>query len=247
VDEGPVLDDPGRSGSARERDQGSGSQSAKRRRRRSDRDEGLPPSVVDELRRSTAPGEARKLQAGLQSAATAFQAERFRDARRLLDPLAKRHPGVAAIRELHGLSLYRLGRWLDAIGELEAVEQLSDTADHHPVLADAHRALGHEDAVERLWDELRRAGVGVEVLTEGRIVTAAARADRGELPSAIALLEAGPVDVRRPATHHLRLWYALGDAYEGAGDVARARALFRRVAAVAPDFADVERRLHALA
>jgi hypothetical protein len=100
--------------------------------------------------------------------------------------------------------------------------------------------------VERLWEELRQGGVGVEVLTEGRIVTAGARADQGDLRSAIALLEAGPVDVRRPKEHHLRLWYALAALYERAGDVPRARALLGRLVAVEPGFADAASRLAGL-
>ena len=118
-----------------------------------------------------------------------------------------------------------MGRWRQAVTELEAAEELTDSVEQHPVLADAHRALGHADAVERLWDELRRGGVGVEVLTEGRIVTAGARADGATSRGAIALLEGGPVEVRRPQEHHLRLWYALAALYERAGDLPRARAL----------------------
>ena len=100
--------------------------------------------------------------------------------------------------------------------------------------------------MERLWDELRRGGVGVEVLTEGRIVTAGARADRGDLRRAIDLLEAGPVEVRRPREHHLRLWYALAALYERAGDLPRARALLRGLVAEDPGFADAATRLAGL-
>ena len=42
-------------------------------------------------------------------------------------------------------------------------------------------------------------------------------ADAGRMADAIAMLEAGPVDVRRPQEHHLRLWYALAAMYERAG------------------------------
>jgi tetratricopeptide (TPR) repeat protein len=44
----------------------------------------------------------------------------------------------------------------------------------------------------------------------------------------------------------LRLWYALGDLYERAGEIPHARELFRRVAAVDPDLADVAQRVAAL-
>jgi tetratricopeptide (TPR) repeat protein len=202
--------------------------------------------VRAELARAGSPRRADRWAASLQEAATAYDAERFHDARRLLEPLASAARAVPAVRELLGLTTYRLGRWSQAVTELEAAEDLSDSVDQHPVLADAHRALGHADAVERLWDELRRGGVGVEVLTEGRIVTAGTRADEGDLRGAIALLEEGPVAVSRPREHHLRLWYALAALYEQAGDVPRARALLGRLVAAEPGFADAARRLESL-
>jgi tetratricopeptide (TPR) repeat protein len=184
--------------------------------------------------------------ARLAEASTAYQHDRFDDARRLLRPLAERAPSVAAVRELHGLTLYRLGRWRQAIRELEAFHALSGSVDQHPVLADSFRALGRHDEVTRRWDELRRAGAPVEVLVEGRIVAAGDLADQGRLEEAIRLLEAGPVKVRSPRAHHLRLWYALASLYERAGELPRARALLRRVAAADREFADVGARLRAL-
>jgi hypothetical protein len=46
--------------------------------------------------------------------------------------------------------------------------------------------------------------------------------------------------------HHIRLTYALADLVERAGDIPRARQLFRRVADADPDFADVSNRLRTL-
>ena len=102
------------------------------------------------------------------------------------------------------------------------------------------------DAVERLWDELRRTGADVAVVIEGRIVMAGALADKKRFPEAVKVLEQGPVDVRKPHEHHLRLWYALADLYEKAGDVARARSLFTRLATADPEFGDVLDRLDSL-
>ena len=53
-------------------------------------------------------------------------------------------------------------------------------------------------------------------------------------------------DVKRVHEHHLRLWYALGDLYERAGDIPRARDMFDRVAKRDRAFADVAERLAAL-
>jgi tetratricopeptide (TPR) repeat protein len=63
------------------------------------------------------------------------------------------------------------------------------------------------------------------------LVQAGALADRSRLEEAIELLAtaAKKGDIRRPKDHHLRTWYALADLYERAGEVPRARELFRRV------------------
>ena len=56
-----------------------------------------------------------------------------------------------------------------------------------------------------------------------------------------------PVKPTRSAgTHHARLWYALADLYERAGDAPKARDLFARVVAAEPGLADAAERLHAL-
>ena len=49
--------------------------------------------------------------------------------------------------------------------------------------------------------------------------------------------------MKRPADHHLRVWYVLADLYERAGDLPRARELFDRIARADPSFADVAERL----
>lgn len=206
----------------------------------------LPDDVRTEVAREAGPAWAGRVQDRLQDAAKAFERERFRDALRILTGLSERAPGSAAVRELHGLTLYRLGRWRAAIKELEVAELLGGSVDHHPVLMDSHRALGRHGDVERLWDEMRRGGASVEALTEGRIVLAGSLADAGKVREAVALLEQGPVKVRKPKDHHLRLWYALAATYERAGDVPRARQLFGRVLDADPEFADVADRYDAL-
>jgi hypothetical protein len=206
----------------------------------------LPDDVRQEVAQHAGPAWAGRVQDRLQDAAKAFERERFRDALKLLGPLSERAPGSAAVRELHGLTLYRLGRWRAAIKELEVAELLGGSVDHHPVLMDCHRAQGRHAEVERLWDELRRGGASVETLTEGRIVLAGSLSDKGKVRDAVTVLEQGPVNVRKPKDHHLRLWYALAATYEQAGDVPRARQLFGRVLAADPEFADVEDRYDAL-
>lgn len=187
-----------------------------------------------------------KLTEGLQKASRSIDRGYEQEALRILRPLKDRHPAEPDVREMLGVALYRLGRWAQARKELEAYVELTGSATQHPIIMDCARALGRHTIVERLWEELRAASPAAEVMTEGRIVAAGSLADRGRLPEAIKLLERGPLAPRRIAEHHLRLWYALADLHERAGDIPGARFLFRKVSARDPSFVDVAERLAGL-
>lgn len=212
--------------------------------------ETLPDHVEDsvraELAKAVGVGRADRYEQRLKDATRAFEAERYNDALRVLKKLADDAPGAAAVRELYGLTLYRLGRWRAAAKELEAFRQLTDSTEQNPVLADCYRALRQYAKVDELWTELGAASPGAELVTEGRIVAAGARADQGDAAGAVRLLEQGFTFPKRPREHHLRRAYALADAYERVGDVGRARELFERVATVDPEFADARQRARAL-
>lgn len=198
------------------------------------------------LRRAVGGAKVERLEARLKDASRAFRRERFDEARRILRPVADAAPTAESVRELLGLTYYRLGRWKLAVTELEAFRDLAGSTEQHPVLADCYRALGRHAKVEELWDELRRASPSAALIAEGRIVFAGSLADQGRLPDAISVLEASKPPARRPQPHHLRVTYALADLYERAGDVPRARQLFGIVAAADPELGDVEARLRAL-
>ncbi len=217
----------------------------RRARKKAEGDE-LPSEVHDELRKALGPERAAGLERRLAIATRAYERDRYREALTELRVLVRLAPEVAAVRELYGLTLYRLGRWREALRELRAFHELTGSFDQHPVIADCERALGHDKAVLVAWDAVRQAGVDREVLVEGRLVVAGMFADRGDLKEAIALLGPGGKSLRHPDTCHLRQWYTLGDLYERAGDLPRARELFDRVASFAPELFDVESRLAAL-
>lgn len=186
---------------------------------------------------------ATTLRLRLGEAATAFAGERYIDARRILKPIVDEAPGSMTARELYGLTLYRLGKWRDAVRQLEELNSLEPgSTAQHPVLADSYRALGRYERVDELWLELREASPSPELVNEGRIVMAGSLADRGRLADAIRTLEKGWRTPRRPADHHLRRAYALADLYEQAGEIPRARALFGWIDGIDPEFADVAER-----
>jgi tetratricopeptide (TPR) repeat protein len=201
--------------------------------------------VADDLAAAVGERDAPAATRRLADAVRAFERDRYVEVTRLLRPLAERAPRVAAVRELLGLAAYRQGRWTEAVRHLEAYHALTGSYDEHPVLADSHRALRHWKVVTVLWEELREASPRADLVSEGRIVAAGALADQGDVRAAIRLLRKG-ADPGRPKWFHLRVWYALADLYERAGDVPRARALFRRILDREPAFADVVERLDAL-
>jgi tetratricopeptide (TPR) repeat protein len=202
--------------------------------------------VARDISSAVGAGRAGPIEQRLMEAARTFERERYKDADRMLRILVDRAPDVPAVRELYGLNFYRLGRWNEAAKQLELFRQQTGSVEQHPVLADAYRALGRHAKAQKLWDELREADAPGELVTEGRIVAAGSLADRGKIGDAIRLLERGPVKVKKPKAHHLRLWYALADLYERGGDTPRARDLFGRVVAAEPDFADAAERLASL-
>jgi tetratricopeptide (TPR) repeat protein len=207
----------------------------------------VPKVITQEVASAVEPALAPRIERRLGQAADAFERDHLVDAVRILKPLSKEAPNVAAVRELTGLAYYGTGQWAQAAKELEAFRSLGGSVEQHPVLADCYRALKRYKAVAELWDELREASPGAALVTEGRIVAAGALADQGDVHGAIKLLEKGPVRPTRAAgLHHARLWYALADLYERAGDAPRARDLFSRVVAVEPGLADAAERLAAL-
>lgn len=193
------------------------------------------------------PAQAKKLEKRLESAGRSFEREYYAQALRILKSLVKQAPTSASVRELLGLTLYRMGRWKQAAVELEQFRALSSSTEQHPVLADCYRAMHRYDEVDVLWDELRQASPSAELVTEGRIVAAGATADQGRLRDGIAMLGKNWRIPKQPRDYHLRRAYALADMYERAGDVPQARDLFERICRYDRQFADARKRVRSLA
>ncbi len=212
---------------------------------------GLPPDVLDELASAAGPdwGVLRgRISERMAAGLGAYQRERYRDASRILKTVVDAVPNAPSARELLGLSHYHQGNWKAALVHLEAYSELTGSVDQHPVRMDCQRAIGRPKRVEALFAELRQGSPDPEVLSEGRLVLAATRADRGDLAGATSLLvEAGAGRrVRNPAERHIRQWYVLADLMERSGDLARSRELFLRISDAEPHAYDVDERLDAL-
>ena len=153
-------------------------------------------------------GLDHKVGALLGDATRAYSADRYQDALRILRRLSTQAPTSAPVKELLGLTLYRLGKWPLAVRELQAHHELSGSYDQFPVIADCHRATRRYAEADAVWAELRKASPSAEVIAEGRMVAAGCLADQGDLKGAVELLEgfsqalqtqtAAPATVVRP-------------------------------------------------
>jgi tetratricopeptide (TPR) repeat protein len=184
----------------------------------------------------------------LTRAAEAYDRKRYEEALRLGRIVADATPGVAAVRELTGLAAYRADRWAMSRIHLRAYFTISGDPEHLPLVMDADRANHKYRAVEKTFAELQESEPSPEVLAEGRIVMAATWADQRKYEEAIDLLtRAGAAkNLRNPSYRHVRLWYALADVYDRAGDTTSARELFARVVLAEPDAYDATARLSEL-
>ena len=206
----------------------------------------LDPEVSAELVDALGKQRGARLAERLAQASEALDRERFQESRRLASAIAKEAPTVAAAHEILGLSHYRLGRYKQAVSALQAAQDLHPEPALLPVIADCQRAQGRWAAVEQVWNEIKASSPSHDVMAEGRIVAAGARADQGDLRGALEVMEPATKRPKAVREFHLRQWYVLGDLYDRIGDPIAARRWFATVADFDDDYADVSSRLRAL-
>ncbi len=207
----------------------------------------LPGDVAADIRKAFI-GTAymrEKMVLTLTRAAEAYDRHRYEEALRLGRVVADAVPGVAPVRELTGLAAYRADRWSMAKIHLRAHFTITGDPEHLPLVMDCDRANRRYRAVEKTFAELEESEPTAEVLVEGRIVMASAWADQRMYHEAIELLTkaGGTKQLRNPSFRHVRLWYALADVFDRAGDTVSARELFARVVIAEPDAYDAQSRL----
>jgi len=206
----------------------------------------VDPEVSAELVDALGKQRGVRLAERLAQASEALDRERFQESRRLAAAIAKEAPTVAAAHEILGLSNYRLGRYKQAVAALQTAQDLHAEPALLPVIADCQRAQGRWAAVEQVWNEIKASSPSHDVMAEGRIVAAGARADQGDLRGALEIMEPATKRPKAVREFHLRQWYVLGDLYDRVGDPIAARRWFATVAEFDDDYADVSSRLRAL-
>jgi tetratricopeptide (TPR) repeat protein len=207
----------------------------------------LPQDIVTEIRRvfQGSAFQREKMVTFMSNAAEAYDRHRYEEALRLAKTVAEAVPTVAPVLELAGLAAYRAERFPIARKYLRMAFEVTGDAQHLPLVMDCERAARRYTLAEGTFTQLVESEPTVEVLAEGRIVMASSLADQKRFQEAIDLLikSGGSKILRNPSGRHVRMWYALADVYDRAGDVASARELFARVVAVDPEAYDAIARL----
>jgi len=203
----------------------------------------LPRDVEDELRRTARPGKATEARSRLLRAIELLERGDARGATAEAEKakhLAARSPSV---REVLGMALYRLGRFTDALSELQSYRRMTGRQDQNHLIADCLRAVGRPERVVPIVEEALRAKIPNDAKAEAAIVGASALSDLGRHEEALALL-------RRARTHEdvgrdyvLRLWYAAGDILARAGRPGEAAEEFRKITRHDPGAFDAAERL----
>jgi tetratricopeptide (TPR) repeat protein len=152
-----------------------------------------------------------------------------------------------AVREVLGISLYRAGRYRDALRELQAYRRVTGRVDQNHLIADSYRALGEPGKALEPAMEALQAGIPEEARAEAVIVAGSALSDLGRFTEALGILRSFPTNARIARPFDLRLWYVTGDVLERLGRKDEAAEEFGRVVRHDPDAFDAAERLAKLA
>jgi tetratricopeptide (TPR) repeat protein len=146
-------------------------------------------------------------------------------------------PRLPIVREAVGETAYALGDYAAALTEFRAMRRMTGTDEYLPAMADCERALGRYQGALRLVREGLAGDPEVPALVELRLVEAGIRADTGQIPEALRLLQAEieSVGTRGPKVVRARLRYAYADLLEHTGQPESAERWFEAAASLDPD------------
>src|SRR6187455_3255296 len=102
----------------------------------------LPRDVVAELRQTSKPGRADQAISRMERAAQLLERGDARGALAEAEKAKAFAPRSASVREIAGLALYQLGRFREALTEMQAYRRMSGRADQNHIIADSLRAVG---------------------------------------------------------------------------------------------------------
>lgn len=227
----------GGSGGAGKRRRSGGKQSGGQERPQLDLTAGsqLPRWIQEEVTRTTRKERRAAVMQSLEAAAEAFASGRYGKAIEQAERAKKASPSNATIREILALSLYRLGRWRDALKELRTFRRIAGETTHIPVEMDCLRALERGDEVEKLWDELKHLGGRPDTFREARVVYGSHLLDVGRAKDAWQIANPKRIE-EHPHESELRQWYVAARVAAHLGDSEAASQLIEAITAADPAF-----------
>ena len=195
----------------------------------------LPRWIADELARVTPKKNLPAATELLQASARAFASGKHGRALQAAEEAKELSPRDPTIRELLGLSAYRMSRWEQALRELRTFRRLTGDATHLPVEMDVLRALDRPDDVEAAWKTLRKLRTDRATEDEGRVVYGSFLLDRGQDRKAWQVT--GPKRITDdPRESELRVWYVAARAAARLGDRDTAVQLLEAIRGTDPAF-----------
>jgi hypothetical protein len=198
-------------------------------------DGSLPNWVVSELARVTPKAQLRGAVVALTRAAVAAVEGHHQEALNRAEEAKRLSPRDATVRELIGLSAYRLGRWEQALRELRTFRRLTGETTHLPVEMDVLRALQRPQDVESAWALLQRLGGSPATEDEGKVVFASYLLDADRTAEAWEVAKPGRITVDAPESR-FRVWYVAARAAARLGDRETALRLYEAISRGDPAF-----------
>ena len=181
----------------------------------------LPRWVRDEIRLATSKDKLQPTLTLLQEAAYGFASAKYRQIIPKLEEAKKLSSRVATIRELLGLSYYRIGDWEAALREMRAFRRLAGETTHMAVEHDALRALGRREDVEKTWRLFKELGGDTWAKSEAKVVFGSFLLEEGRAKEAWPIVK--PSRLTADAQEHtLREWYVAARVASSLGDQATA-------------------------
>ncbi len=182
----------------------------------------LPRWLKDEILRVTQNDRREVTLTLLSEAAAEFAEGHFGPAHSKLLKAKQLSSRATAIRELLGLTAYRLDKWDEALRELRAFRRLAGDTSHMPIEMDALRALRRPDDVHKTWELYSELGGSPATDAEARVVYGSFLIDEGQPRSAWNIVK--PKRLTKDADEfERRRWYVAARAAALVGDLETAR------------------------
>ncbi len=184
----------------------------------------LPQWIRDEIGRVTTKERRDVTLALLGEAADQFADSRYPAAYARLIKAKGLASSSPTIRELLGLTAYRMGKWEEALRELRAFRRIEGDTTHLAVEMDCLRALGRQRDVPKVWEIFRERGASKGAEVELRVVYGAHLLDEGDAAAAWKVTNPGRI-AADAHENDLRQWYVASRAALALGDAGTARRL----------------------